>query len=86
MLSIPSQNDKFFSPTGRVYSKKQTRVTGTQHIFKSGLVKILLLCRINLLNSVNKKKKHVRKFDVRSHMTQKLPEIGVYFNILAMPI
>ena len=27
MLSIPSQNDKFFLPTGRVYSKKQTRVT-----------------------------------------------------------
>ena len=76
MLSIPSQNDKFFSPTGRVYSKKKTRVTGTQHI----------LCRINLLNSVNQKTKHVRKFDVRSHMTQKLPEIGVYFNILAMPI
>ena len=24
-------------PTGRVYSKKQTRVTANQHIFKSGL-------------------------------------------------
>ena len=37
MLSFPSQNVKFFSPTGRVHSKKQTRVTVNQHIFKSGL-------------------------------------------------
>ena len=44
MLSFPSQNDKknFFFPTGRVYSKKQTRVTATQHIFKSGLISILI--------------------------------------------
>ena len=34
MLSVPSQNDNF--PTGRVYLKKQTRVTANQHIFKSG--------------------------------------------------
>ena len=33
MLSVPSQNDNF--PTGRVYLKKQTRVTANQHIFKS---------------------------------------------------
>ena len=26
-------------PTDRVYSKKETRVTAKQHIFKSGLVK-----------------------------------------------
>ena len=37
MLSFPSQNDIIFS-TGRVYSKKQTRVTVNQHIFKSGLI------------------------------------------------
>ena len=35
------------------------------------IVKVLLLCKIKILNSnVNKKKKHVRKFDVRSHVTQ----------------
>ena len=37
MLSFPTQNNKFFSPTGQVYSKKQARVTANQHIFKSGL-------------------------------------------------
>ena len=38
MLSFPSQNDKkHFLPTGRVYSKKQTRVKANQHVFKSGL-------------------------------------------------
>ena len=36
-------------------------------------IKVLLLRRINLLNNnVNKKKKHVRKFYVRSHVTQEL--------------
>ena len=41
MLSFPSQNDtkNFFFSIGRVYSKKQTRVTENQHIFKSGLIK-----------------------------------------------
>ena len=38
MLSFPSQNDKKKFLTGRVYSKKQTRVTANQHIFKSGLI------------------------------------------------
>ena len=38
MLPFPSQNDKiFFVPTGRDDSKKQTRVTASQHIFKPGL-------------------------------------------------
>ena len=39
MLSFPPQNEKkkFFFPTGRAYSKKQTRVTAKQNIFKSGL-------------------------------------------------
>ena len=36
MLSFPSQNDKKI-PTGRLNSKKQTRVTANQHILKSGL-------------------------------------------------
>ena len=39
MLSFPSQNDKKKIPTGRVYSKKQIRVTANQHVFKSGPVK-----------------------------------------------
>ena len=38
MLSLPSPNDKKKFQTGRVYSKKQTRVTASQHIFKSGLM------------------------------------------------
>ena len=37
MLSFQSQNYKNFFPTSRVYSKKQTRVTANQNIFKSGL-------------------------------------------------
>ena len=40
--------------------------------------KVLLLRRTKLLSSnVNKKKKQVQKFDVRTHVTQKLFEIGV---------
>ena len=39
MLSFPSQNEKIFFPTGRVYSKKQTWVTANQYVFKSGLKK-----------------------------------------------
>ena len=40
MLSFPTQNDKknFFV----VYSKKQTRVTANQHVFKSDLNQIFL--------------------------------------------
>ena len=38
MLSCLSQNDIKKIPTGRVYSKKQTRVTANQHIFNSGLI------------------------------------------------
>ena len=39
MLYFRSQNDKIiFFPTGRMYSKKQTRVKENQHIFKSGLI------------------------------------------------
>ena len=41
MLSFPSQNDIKKIQTGRVYSKKQTRVTANQHIFKSGLIVII---------------------------------------------
>ena len=41
MLSFPSQDDNFFFPTGRVYSKKQIRVTANHHIFKSGLILII---------------------------------------------
>ena len=37
MLSFPSQNDNFFSPTDRVYSKKQTRMTANQHILSLAL-------------------------------------------------
>ena len=37
-------------------------------------------------SSINKKKKHVQKFDVRSHVTQELVEVGVYFNISAIRI
>ena len=40
MLSFPSKNAK--NPTDRVYSKQQTRVTANQHIFKTGLKKILI--------------------------------------------
>ena len=40
--------------------------------------KVLLLRRTKLLSSnVNKKKKQVQKFAVRTHVTQKLLEIGV---------
>ena len=45
MLSFPSQNDKIFFPTGRVYSKKQTWVTANQYVFKSGLKKKFLFSR-----------------------------------------
>ena len=38
-------------PTGRVYSKKQTRVTVDQHIFKSGLIYKLFLI-INFINQI----------------------------------
>ena len=40
MLSCPSQNDKKKNvfPTGQVDSKKQTRVTANQHIFKPGFI------------------------------------------------
>ena len=49
------------------------------------IVKVLLLRTIKPLNSNgNKKKKHMRKFDVRSHVTQELQDIGVYFNIFAV--
>ena len=42
------------------------------------IAKVLLLRRIRLLNSnVNKKKKHVWKFDVRRHVKQELLEIDV---------
>ena len=41
------------------------------------MIKVLFLRRIKLLNNVNKKKKHLRKFDVRSHVTQELLVIGV---------
>ena len=43
MLSFPSQNDEKNFPTGRVYSKKRTWVTANQDIFKSGLIKKLIL-------------------------------------------
>ena len=39
-----------------------------------------------VLKNVMKKKKHVQKFDVRSHVTQELKETGVHFNISAMRI
>ena len=42
MLSSASQNDIFLM-TGRMYSKKQTKVTANQHIFMSGTVLIILL-------------------------------------------
>ena len=36
-----------------------------------------MLCRIKLWNNkVNKKKQHVRKFDVRSHVTQELKKVA----------
>ena len=38
MLSFPTQNDKKKCPTDRVYSKKQSRMTANQPIFKSGLI------------------------------------------------
>ena len=38
MLSFPSQKDKNFFPTDRVYLKKQPRVTENQHVFNSGLI------------------------------------------------
>ena len=41
MLSFPSQKKKKKNPTGRVYSKKQIRVTANQHNFKFGLNYIL---------------------------------------------
>ena len=41
------------------------------------MIKVLFLRRIKLLNNVNKKKKHLRKFDARSHVTQELLVIGV---------
>ena len=37
----------FFFPTCRVYSKKQTRVTVNQHIFKFGLNDIFIENKIN---------------------------------------
>ena len=44
MLSSPSQTDKKKKIlTGQVYSKKQTRVTANQHIFKSDLIRRLYL-------------------------------------------
>ena len=37
MLFFQTQNEKkIFVPTGREYSKQQTRVMTNQHIFKSG--------------------------------------------------
>ena len=59
--------------------------TGPAHLHMN-IPKILvyLLHRIKLLyNNVNKEKKHVRKPNVRSHVTQELYEIGVYFKISA---
>ena len=47
MLSFPSQNDEnWFFPTERVYSKKQTWVAANQHIFKFGLI---ITSKVNLM-------------------------------------
>ena len=42
MLYFQSQNDKKkIFPTGRVYSKKQTRVTANQYILKPDLIRMI---------------------------------------------
>ena len=47
-LTASSKWQKYiFFPTGRVYSKKQTRVSANQHIFKSGLDQIYLIKLLN---------------------------------------
>ena len=54
MLSFPSQNDRFFFPTDRVYSKKQPWVTENQHTLKSGLIlEFCILCVKISLNEAN---------------------------------
>lgn len=51
------------------------------------IIKVLLLRRIKLFNNnLNKKEKHMRKFDVRSNLTQELKEIDFYFNIFTMQV
>ena len=63
-------------------------LTGPAHLHMN-IPKILvyLLHRIKLLyNNVKQGKKHVPKFNARSHVTQELYEIGVYFNISPMRI
>ena len=63
-------------------------LTGPAHLHMN-IPKILvyLLHRIKLsYNNVKQGKKHVRKFNARSHVTQELYEIGVYFNISPMRI
>ena len=52
------------------YFEELLWTTASKKIGICSIVKVLLLRRIKLLNSsVNKKKKHVQKFDVRSHVT-----------------
>ena len=51
------------------YFEELLWTTASKKINICSIVKVLLLRRIKLLkSSVNKKKKHVRKFDVRSHV------------------
>ena len=53
------------------YFEKHLWTTASKKTNICLIVEVLLLRRIKLLNSnVNKKKNHVRKFDVRSHMTR----------------
>ena len=59
------------------YVEEHLRTTVCRKINICLIVKIILLRRIKILNSsVNKEKKHLRKFDVGSHVTQELWEIG----------
>ena len=75
MLSFPSQNDKkTFFPTGRVYSKKQTR-----HTFKYGLTKnlfILFKVFLNLFKHLHSCLPNICTF-VRWKMKSRFQHVGL---------
>ena len=65
-------------PTGRVYSKQQTRVTANQHIFKSGPTLNFFYKQLALRWQIAKQLSALNHFSLSNNINYKLKKSGLF--------